>query len=227
MTPQISAIPFAVALQPHPLSAQEILYHCSRPLLSRNVGQWAEVNCFLRHCFQAVISPCEKDMPRSNFLMKSPCNKTFLKHSVDVCFPCCHPEIHSTIWIFHWTVDTIRTCLQGTENYFPLISMPKLSQRSLKPTEGNRNKAVEGELPEQLIVLIAPLHQFFCIDIFKCFIKQYYTLCNLFVTNTLCRHHSGVHVNSLYAAVPHFKTDRWARRLDASFRGEAVIGKWI
>lgn len=56
----------------------------------------------------------------------------FLKYSVDVCFPCYHPEIHSTIWILHQTADSIRTYLQGTETYLdlPLISVPQISTKN-------------------------------------------------------------------------------------------------
>lgn len=99
-------------------------------------GQWAEVNCFLRQ-FPSSDFSLWKGYAQIKLPNEFPL-PLFLKHSVDVCFPYCHPEIHSTIWIFHWTLGTIRTCLQGTENYFPLISIPKLSQRPLKPTEGKK-----------------------------------------------------------------------------------------
>ena len=73
-----------------------------------HLGSWAEANCFfLRRCFQAVISPHKKNAQIS--IINEVLLTLLLKLSVDVSFPCCHPEIHITISVFHGTVDTIGT----------------------------------------------------------------------------------------------------------------------
>lgn len=110
-----SALPFSI-------SPRDTVQPLALTLLSRYSWAAEQRQTACSGCFQAVICPPGKGYAQIR-LTNEILLTLFLKHTVDVCFPCYLSETH-------WTVDTVRTYLQGTETYFALISIPQISSKN-------------------------------------------------------------------------------------------------